>query len=377
MKYKGLIVNQQREIIHPPLPRWQYGEIRDGMKIVDPWLHYGCFVLGYENQEIIDFVCDVVKDNRPEIAEIVMPRTNDVRLNHISFDFADRMHSMSGMNCFFALSGSDANEGAVKLASAYHYQKGNHHKKIIIGFEKSYHGSTALTSSIGHDNFMDRPFYTLNPHQCVKRIPRNFSDDSVDWRSVAAVMIETCAYGDAIMNPPSSEFWARLDRIRSKHDVLIIIDDIFIGAGKTGNYIGWKHLDIQPDISTMGKAITAGFFPLSMVLYNKKIQETLPKNFCWEHGFTYCFSLAGIASATKYLDILERDNFLANHAQLVNTAQDTFKNCGFDILSQFGLHFKVANNQESYFYIIPVNATDEYFNALKENLQWFTQSTTR
>ena len=170
MKYRGLIPNEQQEIINTPLPRWKYGEIRNWRKIVDPILHYGCFVLGYENNEIVDFVADVIKNNRPEIAEHMMPRTNDVLLNHISFDFVDRIYKLSGMNSFFALSGSDANEGAVKLASAYHYQKGNHHKKTVVGFEKSYHGSTWLTMSIGHDNFMDNPFYTMDPYQSIKRI---------------------------------------------------------------------------------------------------------------------------------------------------------------------------------------------------------------
>jgi adenosylmethionine-8-amino-7-oxononanoate aminotransferase len=376
MKYNGLLVSEQPDTVHPPLPNWQYGEIRDGRKIIDPILQYGCYVLGYNNEEILDFVASTLKTNKPEIGEIYMPKSQDVRLNHISFEFADRIHAISGMKPFFALSGSDSNEGAVKLASAYHFQKGNFHKKTIIGFEKSYHGSTFLTMSIGHDNFMDKPFYTLDPYQAVKRIPRDFTDDCVDWNSVAAIMIETCAYGYAMV-PPSAEFWARLDRIRTEYDVLIIIDDIFMGGGKTGDYIGWSKMNIKPDISTMGKAITAGFFPLSMVLYNKKIEEALPKNFIWEHGFTYCFSLPGIASATKYLDILERDNLLADHDRLVKTAEAIIIDSGFEILHRFGLHFKIAKDKMKYFYIIPVNATDEYFDVLKDNLKWFIQSTTR
>lgn len=375
MKYNGLTPNYQQEEIYLPLPSWQYGEVRDGRKVIDPILQYGCYVLGYNNREIIDFVTDTVKNNKPEIGEDHMPKTDAQRLNHISFAFAERIHNMTGMDMFFSLSGSDANEGAVKLASAYHYQKGNLHKKTIISFEKSYHGSTFLTMSLGHENFMDKPFYTLNPYQGVKRIPRNFDETSVDWDSVAAIVIETCAYGDA-MEPPSAEFWAKLDKIRTQYDVLIIVDDIFMGGGKTGTYIGWEKFSFRPDISTMGKAITAGFFPLSMVLYNKKIKDVLPKNFRWEHGFTYCFSLAGIASASKYLDILERDKLLDNHDGLVSTASSIFKEAGFRIRYQFGLHFKIANDREKYFYIIPVNATDEYFEVLKENLQWFTQNTT-
>jgi hypothetical protein len=114
-----------------------------------------------------------------------------------------------------------------------------------------------------------------------------------------------------------------------------------------------------------------------MVLYNNKIQETLPKNFRWEHGFTYNFSLPGIASATKYLDILERDNLLANHDNIVRRAETIFKDAGFEIVYQFGLHFKIANENQKHFYIVPVNATDEYFEALRDNLKWFTQNTTR
>jgi adenosylmethionine-8-amino-7-oxononanoate aminotransferase len=376
MKYKGLIPDRQQEEIYSPLPRWQYGEIRNGKKIIDPILQYGCYVLGYENEEIIDFVSDTIKSNRPEIGELYMPRNEEVRLNHISFDFSNKINNITGMNTFFALSGSDSNEGAVKLAAAYHHAKGNFHKKIVVGFEKSYHGSTWLTMSIGHDNFMDQPFYTLDPYQSVKRIPRDFNNDCVDWNSVAAIVIETCSYGKEMI-PPLPEFWDRLDRIRLEYDVLIIIDDIFMGGGKTGDYIGWSKMNIKPDISTMGKAITAGFFPLSMVLYSNKIQETLPKNFRWEHGFTYNFSLPGIASATKYLEILERDRLLENHNKLVATAESIFKESGFDIVYRFGLHFKITKERLKYFYIIPVNATDEYFEVLKDNLEWFTQNMTR
>ena len=138
MKYNGLLVDHQQEHVHSPLPSWQYGEIRDGRKVIDPILQYGCYVLGYNNQEILDFVADTVKSNKPEIGETYMPKAKEVRLNHISFDFADKIHNISGMKPFFALSGSDSNEGAVKLASAYHFQKGNLHKKTIVGFEKSY-----------------------------------------------------------------------------------------------------------------------------------------------------------------------------------------------------------------------------------------------
>jgi adenosylmethionine-8-amino-7-oxononanoate aminotransferase len=253
MKYKGLLpeVQPDNDEVELPLPYWNFGEIRDGRKVVDPILQFGCYVLGWHNQEIIDYVYNTMKHNKPEIGEQYMPKNDTLRLNHISIQLADRIREISGMNSFNALSGSDANEGAIKLASAYQFEKGNLHKNTVVGFIDSYHGSTNMTMSVGHDNFMDAPFYTLAPNQCVKRIPRDASKfDEVDWDSVAAVVIETCAYGGH-MTPPSAEFWASLDEVRTKHDVIIIIDDIFMGGGKSGTYIGWENMNIRPDISTM------------------------------------------------------------------------------------------------------------------------------
>ena len=376
MKLKGLVPDNQPTNVYLPHERWQYGEIREGRKIIDPILQYGCYVLGYENEEILDFVCKIIKNNKPEIGENFMPKTNKIVLNKISVDFSNKIYDVTGMNSFFALSGSDSNEGAVKLASAYHFEKGNTKKKYIASFENSYHGSTYLTSSLGHDNFMVNPFYTMESAGCVKKLPRDFDEDSVNWSEISAFMLETCPYGE-VMEPPSVEFWKKLDRIRKKHDVLIIIDDIFMGGGKTGTYLGWKNLDIEPDISTMGKAITGGFFPLSMVLFTDRVRNSLPNDFFWEHGFTYNFSLPGVASAMKYLEILERDKILEEHENIVKTARHIIEDEGFRIKYQFGTHFKIANEHQSHFYVVPINATEEYFETLKDNLQWFTQNTTR
>lgn len=378
MKYKGLLPERQVPNILLPLPRWNYGEIRGDRKVVDPLMHFASFSLGYEKYEIVDYVSDVLKNNRPELGENLMPRTDDVRLNHISFEFADRIYSITGMKSFYSLSGSDANEGAIKLATAYHWQKGNKHKNIIVGMKDSYHGSTMMTCSVGYENFMEYPFYTLEPHQNTKRISRDFKDGDVDWQNVAAVIIEPCSYGGELV-PPSDEWWFNLDKIRKEHDVVIIFDDIFTGGGKTGSYVGWNNTPIKPDISTMGKAITGGFFPLSMVLYNERIDDVLPENFFWEHGFTYSFSLAGIASAMKYLDILEEEKLLEKHDSIVNRAIKVFEENGHVVTSRYGLIFKAANQDDKddkHFYVIPLNADDEYFNALGENLQWFTQNTT-
>lgn len=366
MELKGLIPGEQKNT-EPALPHWKYGTINDNKKIVDPLLHYGCFVLGFNTQDIIQDVCDSLKNVKPEIAESFVSNET-LRLNQPSYQLADRLYEISGgYRSFYALSGSDANEGAVKLASAYHWAKGNHHKNAIVSFNNSYHGSTFLNSNLGSENLMEDPFYTMPKYHGVRKIERDFEYVPDDWNDVACIVIETCSYGNN-MTPNSEGLWNKISHIQKEHDVIVIVDDIFMGGGKTGNYIGWKHLPIKPDISTMGKAITAGTFPLSIVLYNDRIHQSLPENFNWQHGFTYNYSLPGVVSALKYLDILDKENILGMHETIVETATQVILSCGFEIVNRFGLHFMIRKEKYQMLYIIPMNADTEYFVALKHNL---------
>ena len=365
MNYEGLIPEQQKPV-QPALPHWKYGTMENGERKIDPLLHYGCFTLGFDCPSIIDKVCQVMKNIKPEIAEVV--GYGDLRLNQVSYELQDRLYRVTeGYNSFYALSGSDANEGAVKLASAYHHLKGNHDKNKIVSLTPSYHGSTFLTSSLGCDSLMGDPFYTLNNFEDVIRLDRNFTVNQVDWQYVGAIIVETCTYGNDMI-PYTNDFWEKLTYIQQQYDVLIIIDDIFMGGGKTGHYVGWKHLPVRPDIFTMGKAITGGFFPLSLTLYNQKVKSVLPKDFKWEHGFTYNFSIPGIVSAIEYLDLVHNQNLVGQQASIVNRARQIFLDGGCEILSEFGTYFVIKKFKFKTMFMIPLNADDLYFQVLRQEI---------
>lgn len=366
MELKGLIPGQQRPT-ELAAPHWKYGTIVEGRKIVDPLLHYGCFVLGFEMDSVIDQVSNKLKGMKPEIAESIA-KVETLRLNHPSYELSNKLFEMTdGYRSFYSLSGSDANEGAVKLASAYHRERNNAGRNILVSFKDSYHGSTFLTASLGADNLMEDPFYTLEKYHAVRRMDRNFEYRPEDWNDVMCIMIETCSYGND-MEPNSRELWDKLTLIQNRHDVILIMDDIFIGGGKTGNYVGWKHLPIKPDIFTMGKAITAGVFPLSVVLYNDRVHQSLPENFDWQHGFTYNYSMPGILSALNYIEILEKQQLLGKHDELVARATGIITSSGFEIINRFGLLFMIRKNKNQTMYIIPINASEEYFEVLRDNL---------
>lgn len=360
---KGLIPGVQR-LTNVAKPHWQYGYIDDGKKIIDPLLHYGCFTLGFDRHDILDYVYDNIKV-KPEIAESIVQNEN-LYLNEPSYELSDKLFLMTGYKSIFALSGSDANEGAIKLASAYQKLVGQHKRTKIVCFENSYHGSTFLNYNMG-DSLFNNPFYTLKPYDQVIRLKRDFDINAVDWQDVMCVMVETCSYGQQL-RPNTEEFWNKIKQIQQQ-GVIVIVDDIFIGGGKTGSFAGWKQTPIQPDIFTMGKAITAGFFPLSITMYNEKIDDVLPEEFDWEHGFTYNYSLPGVLSCIKYIDILHKEQLMSQHHSIVATAKTIFEEAGYSIVGQFGTLFDLLKGDDHKFFIIPINATEEYFTVLKGQLQ--------
>lgn len=365
---KGLIPGQQKPT-HPSKDHWQFGTVENGIKKIDPLLHYGCFTLGFDRTDIIQHVCDSIKNVKPEIAESSIYK-EDLKLNHASYELSDKLFNMSnGYRSFFALSGSDANEGAVKLSSAYHSIKKNQNKNKIVSFYRSFHGCTFLNSNLG-DLLVNNPLYNMNRYDGVIRLNRDFDVNSVDWNQVMSIIVETCSWGDDL-TPNSDIFWEKIKYVQEKFDVILIVDDIFIGGGKTGNYIGWKHLPIQPDIFTMGKSITGGYFPLSITMYNEKIHNILPTNFEWDHGYTYSFSLPGINSALKYIDILEKEQILDKHQSIQNTAIKTIQSTGFEILNRFGCLYMIRKGNFKNLYMMPLNANDEYFTVLKQDLDYY------
>ena len=362
-KYPGLIPGPQT-LIGFQKPYWQYGNIINGQKQIDTVLHFGCFVLGFNRWDIVDYVSNNMK-TKPEVAESFIMEDN-LRLNDVSWTLAEKLYTMSGYKSIFALSGSDANEGAIKLASAYQKQLGQDKRQKIVCFENSYHGSTFLNYSMG-DSLFEDPFYTLKRYDQVIRLKRDFEVKDTNWDEVMCVMVETCSYGHGLA-PNTDEFWGKIAQLQEQ-GVIVIVDDIFMGGGKTGTFVGWKNLPVTPDIFTMGKAITGGYYPLSITLYGPKVDEVLPEDFNWEHGFTYNYSLPGILACKRYLDILQDERPLDEHRKIVTRARTIFVEAGYKIKGEFGTIFDLERGDESKFFIIPISADNEYFSVLKDQIK--------
>lgn len=278
----------------------EFGFIEDGYLKMDLSLgSCGCFPLGFKRNDIIDAVNKQMKQH-PFTSGEFFATTPAV------LELGERLYSMCGYRSIFALSGSDAIEGALRVAQLYNG------RNKFLGFKKSYHGSTYMSSSVSDATYMT-DIFGKDP-RCV------VSDYNLDMITddLCAVVIETASWQNGLYNP-GKEFWEGLRKICTDKNIVLIVDDIAMCGGKTGTFFGWTGL-VEPDIFTMGKALSGGYFPLSATMVNDNIYNVI-KDKLWVHGFSYSFSLSGIYSTLAYLDLLEKEKILDEVPQLVSWTQ--------------------------------------------------------
>jgi len=351
----------------------RFGFVENGKDLIDLSLgSCGCFLLGFDRKDIIHYVADKMLDNPFAGGEYMTT-------NQAVIDLTNKLYDITGgYRSIFALSGSDAVEGAIKLAKIYHEAKGNP-RHTILGVKNSYHGSTYLTSGIGQLEYM-----TKHPVENCIALNQEELIDAVKTKTACCLVMETCSWNKGLKQY-TKDFWRELRQTCRDHDVIFILDDIAMCGGKTGKFVGFDT-ELDPDIFTMGKALTGGYFPLSATLVSDRVNEVVKHEFLG-HGFTYTFSLSGIYSTLKYLEILETEDLLNQYTATVDTATRlftsmglTFRNYGlmFDIdikstpeqtFYDNGLHIGVWNNgQDNLMLVLPLIADTEYFTKLQERL---------
>jgi adenosylmethionine-8-amino-7-oxononanoate aminotransferase len=337
----------------------------------------GCFMLGFDRLDIIENVNQRMKQNPFVSGEYMTTNTAVLELTQCLYDLS------GGYRSVFSLSGSDAIEGAIKLAKLYHSSKGSN-RNTILGVKDSYHGSTYLTSSIGQLEYM-----TKAPADHCVALKESELIDFIKNNSVACLIIETCSWSKGLRQN-TNKFWKELRQVCRDHDVVFIIDDIAMCGGKTGSFFGFDP-SLKPDLFCLGKAFSGGYFPLSACLVSQELHSVIKQEFL-AHGFTYSFSLSGIYSTLEYLGVLEKENHLANYntslTQMFTVLDELksrniihgYRNYGLmfdlDITSTSeqtfydnGLNIGVWNNgQDNLMLVVPLNAELTYFNTLQERL---------
>ena len=234
----------------------------------------------------------------------------------------------------FVCDGSEAVEAAFKLAKQHHYFANKERRFKIISRQMAYHGQTmGALSALGYLNPMRNIMAPLVPGHAFLippycyRCPLNLTYPACDLACanaldsliqfegpdlVAAFIAETVMQGMGALPPPEGYF-ERIRSICDRYGVLLIMDEVICGFGRTGKMFAVEHYNIKPDIMTMAKQLTGGYAPLGAAATTRKIAETIP---AFLHVHTYGNHPVCCAAALATLEIIEREKLVANAAEM-------------------------------------------------------------
>jgi putrescine aminotransferase len=237
----------------------------------------------------------------------------------------------------FTSGGSEANETAFRLARLYHSVRGNVNKQKILSRSFSFHGITRAAGSatrLDAYHFFDQPdplhIQVAAPYCFRCELGKTYPDcrlacvDDVEAaihregpETIAAIIAEPIMGTGGVIIPPP-DYFGRLQEICRDHDILLLLDEVITGFGRTGEWFGMQHWDIQPDMATFAKGITSGYLPLGCAALSRRIYETLrdgmPDGLPYLGGLTYNNHPAACAAALANIDIIEREGLVANSA---------------------------------------------------------------
>ena len=301
----------------------------------------GSTIYDENGKEYIDFgsgigvtsfgICDDVWKKAVESQLSKLQHVSNLYYTEPCAKLAEALCKKTGMKkVFFANSGAEANEGAIKFARKYSYDKYGEGRSTIITLTDSFHGRTITTlAATGQDEFhtVFYPFtegFKYCPANDIEKLNELADDD------VCAVMFE-CIQGEGGVNDLDYKFVKAIEKLSKEKDILMIVDEVQTGNGRTGKYFAYEHFDIKPDIVTTAKALGGGL-PLGAVIFGEKTADCVTPG---SHGSTFGGNPVCAAGA---LSIVERiDERLLNE---VNEKSKYIKNFVNNIKGVNGLSGK-------------------------------------
>jgi acetylornithine/N-succinyldiaminopimelate aminotransferase len=280
----------------------------------------GCRLYDSQGREYLDFLGGIAVNAlghaHPRMVRVI--RREAGRAIHFSNLFhnpyqgplAEKLAKWSGLDrIFFTNSGTEAMDGALKLARAYSHKKagGVTPKTRFLALENSFHGRTFGALSITYPAKYREPFAPLVPGAEFVRFNDVADLDAKFDGSVCAIVLETIQ-GEGGIYPVSEEFWTRARELTVQHDAALIADEIQCGLGRTGRRFAYQKFDSLPDIVTVAKPL-AGGLPLGAILANEQFAAAFTPGI---HGTTFGGGPLICAAALEALSIIEDEKLLDN-----------------------------------------------------------------
>lgn len=256
---------------------------------------------------------------------------------------AELLCKKSGMKkVFFGNSGAEANEGAIKFARKYSFDKYGEGRATIITLTDSFHGRTITTlAATGQDVFHTTfgPFtqgFNYCPANDIEALKEMITDD------VCAIMFE-CIQGEGGVNDLTPEFVSAINDIANEKDILMIVDEVQTGNGRTGKYFAFQHFGIKPDIVSTAKGLGGGL-PIGAVIFGEKVADCVTPS---SHGSTFGGNPIACAGAISIVERID-DNFLADVCKKSEYIIDKINNMnGVNSISGKGLMIGIATDKNA------------------------------
>ena len=297
-----------------------------------------CASLGFSNARL-------AKAGSEALHGLPYYHTFNGRSNPAAIALAEKLLALAPVpmsKVFFANSGSEANDSAVKLVWYYHNAIGKPEKKKIIARRNAYHGVTVAAASLSglapnHRDFdlpIDRILHVDCPHhfryaeageseedfatRLAAALEQRILDEGPE--TVGAFIAEPVMGAGGVLVPPATYF-DKVQKVLAKYEVLLIADEVICGFGRTGQMFGSATFGLRPDILTAAKALSSGYVPISAVMVSEKVHAAVAANSgkigTFGHGFTYSGHPVACAIALETLRVYEDENILSHVQSLV------------------------------------------------------------
>lgn len=271
----------------------------DGKKYLDFAAGIAVFALGYNNREYNDGL-------KAQLDKLI--HTSNLFYNEPAAKAAARITEKAGMSrVFFTNSGTEAVEGAIKLAKKWAFLRDGNTDHEIIAMNHSFHGRSMGALSVTGNKHYQEAFGPLIPG--IRFAEYNNLDSVQDavTDKTCAIIMET-VQGEGGIRPAEKEFLSGVRKLCDEKNILLILDEIQCGMGRTGTLFAYEQYGVKPDILTAAKALGCGV-PVGAFLANEKTKDVLVPG---DHGTTYGGNPFACAAVNKVLDIYEKEHILDN-----------------------------------------------------------------
>lgn len=276
----------------------------EGKEYLDFVSGIGVFALGYGNKEYNDTL-------KEQVDKII--HTSNYFYNVPAIEAAKKLKKVSGLDrVFFTNSGAEAAEGAIKAARKYAYLRDGCTDHEIIAMEHSFHGRTMGALSVTGNPKYREAFQPMIGHIRFARMNDFESVQALVTDKTCAIMLET-VQGEGGIYPATEDFLGKIRALCDEKDILLILDEVQCGMGRTGKMFAWQHFGIKPDIMMSAKALSCGVPAGAFLMTERVAANSLTSG---DHGTTYGGNPLATAAMNKVLDLFE-ENHIIEHVNEV------------------------------------------------------------